>query len=190
VFNEDAMREHLLEKPAQYPGCSGARNLSDNLADLRAQTGANQKGINLISQLVGEYGLETVLVCLASELPKDQYVLIPSQFYMKAIQENAEIAVRRLLKDTHARFGGKPLEATEYMDDGSPIQLKITINDTEGTADFDFTGTGPEVYGRCASAQSHYPKLMGLTLNHDNQEVPTRPRPSPTLQSSTSSAAS
>lgn len=62
-FNEDAMREHLLEKPAQYPGCSGARNLSDNLADLRAQTGANQKGINLIGQLVAEYGLDTVLVC-------------------------------------------------------------------------------------------------------------------------------
>lgn len=64
MFNEDAMREHLLEKPARYPGCSGARNLSDNFADLRAQTGANQKGINLISQLVEEYSLETVLVCL------------------------------------------------------------------------------------------------------------------------------
>jgi 5-oxoprolinase (ATP-hydrolysing) len=63
VFNEDAMREHLLVKPAQFAGCSGARNLSDNLADLRAQTGANQKGINLIGQLVGEYSLETVLVC-------------------------------------------------------------------------------------------------------------------------------
>jgi 5-oxoprolinase (ATP-hydrolysing) len=57
------MREHLLEKPAKYPGCSGARNLSDNFADLRAQTGANQKGITLIGQLVEEYGLETVLVC-------------------------------------------------------------------------------------------------------------------------------
>lgn len=62
VFNEEAMREHLLVKPAQFEGCSGARNLSDNLADLRAQTGANQKGINLIRQLVGEYSLETVLV--------------------------------------------------------------------------------------------------------------------------------
>ena len=62
VFNEEAVREHLLVRPAQYPGCSGARNLSDNLADLRAQTGANQKGINLINQLVQEYSLETVLV--------------------------------------------------------------------------------------------------------------------------------
>ncbi|KJR89571.1 5-oxoprolinase (ATP-hydrolyzing) [Sporothrix schenckii 1099-18] len=129
AFNEAAMREHLLVRPAQYPGCSGARNLSDNLADLRAQTGANQKGIHLIGQLVKEYGLETVL------------------FYMRAIQDNAEIAVRRLLKETFTRFGGRPMEATEFMDDGSPIKLKITIDGDAGTADFDFTGTGPEVYG-------------------------------------------
>ncbi len=32
------------------------------------------------------------------------------------------------------------------MDDGSPIKLKITINGKDGTADFDFTGTGPEVH--------------------------------------------
>ncbi|KAJ6438104.1 putative 5-oxoprolinase protein [Purpureocillium lavendulum] len=128
-FNEQAMHEHLLEKPARYPGCSGARNLSDNLADLRAQTGANQKGINLIGQLVREYGLETVL------------------FYMKAIQNNAELAVRQLLKDTFEKSGGRPLEAVEFMDDGSPIKLKITIDSENGTADFDFSGTGPEVYG-------------------------------------------
>lgn len=61
-FDEEAMRFHLLEAPAKYPGCSGARNLSDNLADLRAQTGANQKGIVLIKQLIMEYSLHTVLV--------------------------------------------------------------------------------------------------------------------------------
>lgn len=62
VFNEEAMAEHLLRRPAAYPGCSGARNLSDNLADLRAQVGANQKGINLIRLLTKEYGLQTVMV--------------------------------------------------------------------------------------------------------------------------------
>ena len=65
---------------------------------------------------------------------------------MRAIQENAEIAVRRLLKDTYKKFG-KVLEAVDYMDDGSPIKLKITIDESTGSADFDFTGTGPEVYG-------------------------------------------
>ncbi|OBT70409.1 hypothetical protein VE03_00215 [Pseudogymnoascus sp. 23342-1-I1] len=82
VFNEAAMEEHFLHRPAKYPGCSGARNLSDNLADLRAQVGANQKGINLLRQLSNEYSLGTLL------------------FYMRAIQDNAEIAVRRLLKYT------------------------------------------------------------------------------------------
>ena len=66
---------------------------------------------------------------------------------MKAIQQNAELAVRRLLKETYVKFDGQPLKATEYIDDGSPIHLKITINGEDGTADFDFTGTGPEVYG-------------------------------------------
>jgi 5-oxoprolinase (ATP-hydrolysing) len=65
---------------------------------------------------------------------------------MRAIQENAEIAVRRLLKATYQK-SGKVLEATDYMDDGSPINLKITIDESTGSADFDFTGTGPEVYG-------------------------------------------
>lgn len=64
VFNEEAMEEHLLRRPAQYPGCSGARNLSDNLADLRASVGANQKGVNLLSELSKEFSLETLLVSL------------------------------------------------------------------------------------------------------------------------------
>jgi len=37
--------------PAQYPGCSGTRNLHDNLSDLRAQVAANQK-VNLICRFV------------------------------------------------------------------------------------------------------------------------------------------
>ena len=40
------------------------------------------------------------------------------------------------------------LKAIDYMDDGSPIKLKITIDAKEGSAIFDFNGTGPEVYGR------------------------------------------
>ena len=33
----------LLNSPRQYPGCSGTRNLHDNISDLRAQVAANQK---------------------------------------------------------------------------------------------------------------------------------------------------
>ena len=68
---------------------------------------------------------------------------------MRAIQDNAEVAVRRLLKETYVKFDGKPLEAVEYMDDGSPIKLRIDINGEDGSATFDFTGTGAEVYGEC-----------------------------------------
>ncbi|KAB8070655.1 Hydantoinase B/oxoprolinase-domain-containing protein [Aspergillus leporis] len=129
VFDEERMIELLVNGPAQYEGCSGARCISDNLSDLKAQIAANTRGITLIQSLFAEYGVETV------------------QKYMYAIQATAETAVRNLLKDLHKRFEGQPLEAVDYMDDGTPIKLKITINDSDGSAIFDFAGTGPEVYG-------------------------------------------
>lgn len=43
------------------PGISGTRNLSDNLSDLKAQVAANNKGISLVSDLIHEYGLPTVV---------------------------------------------------------------------------------------------------------------------------------
>ncbi|KAL2871025.1 5-oxoprolinase [Aspergillus lucknowensis] len=129
VFDEERMIELLVKKPAQYPGCSGARCITDNISDLKAQIAANTRGISLIQALFAEYGAETV------------------QKYMHAIQATAETAVRNLLKDLHRRFGGKPLQAVDYMDDGTPIKLKVTINVEDGSAVFDFDGTGPQVYG-------------------------------------------
>ncbi len=128
-FNEERITELLYREPARYPGCSGTRCLADNINDLRAQVSANQKGISLIEALIREYGEETV------------------QFYMVSIQRNAEQCVRSLLRDVHARFGGRDLAATDYMDDGTPIRLRITIDPDRGEAVFDFAGTGPEVYG-------------------------------------------
>ncbi|KAL4784341.1 Hydantoinase B/oxoprolinase-domain-containing protein [Aspergillus varians] len=129
VFDEARMIELLVKKPAEYPGCSGARCISDNISDLKAQIAANTRGIFLIQALFAEYGVETV------------------QKYMYAIQATAETAVRNLLKDLHRRFEGKPLQAVDYMDDGTPIKLKVTINGGDGSAVFDFAGTGPQVYG-------------------------------------------
>lgn len=37
-----ALKERLLE-PAKYPGCSGSRNVQDNISDLKAQVAANHK---------------------------------------------------------------------------------------------------------------------------------------------------
>ncbi len=128
-FNENRITELLLDEPGQYPGCSGTRCLSDNINDLKAQVAANQKGINLISTLMSDYGEEVV------------------KFYMTNIQRNAEQSVRQLLKEVHKRFEGQDLSAEEFMDDGSPIRLKVTIDPEKGEAVFDFSGTGPEVYG-------------------------------------------
>ncbi|ORY10206.1 Hydantoinase B/oxoprolinase-domain-containing protein [Clohesyomyces aquaticus] len=128
-FNETRITELLLDEPGQYPGCSGTRCLSDNINDLKAQVAANQKGINLISTLMSDYGEAVV------------------RFYMTSIQANAEQSVRALLKDMHKRFEGQDLSAEDFMDDGSPIRLRVTIDPEKGEAVFDFSGTGPEVYG-------------------------------------------
>jgi len=135
-FNEERIIELLLKEPAKYKGCSGTRCLSDNISDLKAQISSNMKGINLISSLIEEYG----------------EVVVNS--YMVAIQENAELSVRNLLKDVSKRFEGQDLTAVDYMDDGSPIKLKITIDAEKGEAVFDFAGTGPEVYGNTNAPQA------------------------------------
>ena len=129
-FNEDRITKLLHREPAKYQGCSGTRCLADNISDLKAQISSNLKGINLISTLIEEYGEELV------------------NFYMISIQNNAELSVRNLLKDVSKRFEGQDLSAVDYMDDGSPIKLKIMIDAEKGEAVFDFAGTGPEVYGK------------------------------------------
>ena len=129
IFNEQRMTELLLTEPAKYPGCSGTRCLGDNINDLKAQVAANQKGITLISSLIDDYSEPTV------------------QLYMRAIQLNAADAVRALLTRILEKHPN-PLEAIDYMDDGSPIKLRVTITPRPTpTAHFDFTGTGPEMYG-------------------------------------------
>jgi 5-oxoprolinase (ATP-hydrolysing) len=129
-FNEQRITELLFDEPSKHPGCSGTRCLSDNINDLKAQVAANQKGINLISSLMSDYGEEVV------------------KFYMTNIQKNAEMSVRALLKDVYKRFEGQDLSAEEFMDDGSPIRLKVSIDAGKGEAVFDFTGTCAEGAGR------------------------------------------
>ncbi|PIO54170.1 hypothetical protein TELCIR_24473, partial [Teladorsagia circumcincta] len=80
VFREDSLSEKLC-KPATIPGCSGTRNLADNIADLKAQIAANNKGISLVCDLISEYGLDVV------------------QAYMLHIQSTAEESVREMLKE-------------------------------------------------------------------------------------------
>ncbi|GLA09728.1 hypothetical protein AnigIFM60653_000669 [Aspergillus niger] len=128
-FDEDELHRVLCVEPARFPGSSGSRRYQDNVTDLKAQVAANHCGTQLMQRLIEEYSLPTV------------------QVYMRAIQEAAELAVRTLLKRLAHERRGEDISAVDYMDDGTPIKLKVTINPTDGSAIFDFTGTGPEVYG-------------------------------------------
>lgn len=123
-FDEEGIIKVLLE-PAKYPGCNGSRRLSDNISDLKAQVAANNKGATLIKALMSEYTQEIV------------------QLYMLAIQNNAEIAVRSYLSQALKTLGPK-LSAVDSMDNGSEIHLDVSISEN-GTAVFDFTGTGCEM---------------------------------------------
>lgn len=133
VFDEPAVRKFLFDDPASYPGCSGTRTYKDNVSDIKAAIAANQKGAQLINSLVEEYSLQVV------------------HFYMDAIKANAEIAVRKFLKTVSAERHGEPLTFSDFMDDGTEIRLKITIDAETGNSTFDFTGTGRETFN-CLNA--------------------------------------
>ncbi|CAI7580338.1 unnamed protein product [Penicillium palitans] len=128
-FDEEELHRMLCVEPARFPGSSGSRCFQDNVTDLKAQVAANHCGIRLVRQLIEEYSMDVV------------------QMYMRAIQDSAELAVRNLLKRLAHDHNGEEISAVDYMDDGTPIMLKVTIDSSDGSAIFDFTGTGPEVYG-------------------------------------------
>ena len=105
----------LLEG-ATYP----VRNVEQNMADIRAQVAANEKGLQELRSMVDHFGLDVVVA------------------YMQHVQDNAEGAVKRVLgalKNGHFKY---------EMDDGSVIEVTISINNDEQTAVVDFTGTSPQ----------------------------------------------
>ncbi|GAA6048754.1 hypothetical protein JCM3770_003943 [Rhodotorula araucariae] len=124
-FQEEAVIK-VFDKAGEFPGCLATRRIQDNLADLRAQCAACSQGASNIKALFQEYGKPVV------------------QFYMRAIRNNAEDAVRNFLKETYDRFEGRPLHALDFMDDGTPIEMTLTIDRETGSAECDFTGTGLE----------------------------------------------
>ncbi|BGP43056.1 hypothetical protein JCM10449v2_007071 [Rhodotorula kratochvilovae] len=125
-YDHEGLVQRMVTEPASYPGCSGTRCFRDVESDLKAQIAANNRGVQLLQALIAEYGLPTV------------------QAYMYFIRDNAETAVRSLLRRAAERAGSNVLHAVDYMDDGSPIELTITIDPETGSAVFDFEGTGPE----------------------------------------------
>jgi 5-oxoprolinase (ATP-hydrolysing) len=105
----------LLTK-APYP----ARNSSQNIADLKAQVAANEKGVAELREMVRRYGLGTV------------------RAYMGHVQDNAAEAVARVI----AKLKTSRFEVT--TDQGSLIKVAITINRKAKKAVVDFTGTSAQ----------------------------------------------
>ncbi|MET0117639.1 MAG: hydantoinase B/oxoprolinase family protein [Sedimenticola sp.] len=112
---EDEIRSVLLGGP--YP----VRNVDQNLADLRAQIAANEKGVHELRRMIDQFGLAVV------------------RAYMKHVQDNAEEAVRRVIVRLHSgRF--------EYpMDNGAVIRVDISVDPGLREAVIDFTGTSDQL---------------------------------------------
>ncbi|MBC7455215.1 MAG: hydantoinase B/oxoprolinase family protein [Massilia sp.] len=112
----DAEARALLNG-ARYP----ARNPDQNMADLRAQVAANQKGVDELRKMVAHFGLDVV------------------QAYMGHVQDNAEEAVRRVI--TALKDGAFVLE----LDNGARIEVAIRVNQAARSAEIDFTGTSVQL---------------------------------------------
>jgi len=104
---------------AEYP----SRDPATNLADLRAQIAANEKGIAELHKMVEHFGLDVV------------------HAYMGHVQENAAESVRRVITALHdGEFGYE-------LDNGAVVRVAVRVNREDRTAEIDFTGTSPQLAG-------------------------------------------
>ena len=106
----------LLES-GEYP----SRNPCQNMADLKAQIAANEKGLQELRKMVDTFSLDVV------------------QAYMRHVQDNAEESVRRVI--TKLKDG----QFTLLLDNGAQIKVAIRVNAAQRTAEIDFTGTSPQL---------------------------------------------
>ncbi len=106
-----------LLQSGEYP----SRNPAQNMADLKAQIAANEKGVQELRRMVDQFGLDVV------------------QAYMRHVQDNAEESVRRVI--TRLKDG----TFTFPLDNGAQIQVAVRVNAAERTAEIDFTGTSAQL---------------------------------------------
>ncbi|MGW7383641.1 hydantoinase B/oxoprolinase family protein [Streptomyces sp. NPDC054794] len=114
-FREEETHRLLTEAP--HP----SRNPKTNLADLRAQIAANQKGVDEVGRMIENFGLGVV------------------QAYMRHVQDNAEEAVRRVID---------ALDDGEYAyetDSGAVIRVRVRVDREQRAARIDFTGTSAQL---------------------------------------------
>ncbi|MFT8243546.1 hydantoinase B/oxoprolinase family protein [Roseomonas sp. BN140053] len=114
VFREAEFRALLLS--ARYP----ARSPDVNVADIKAQVAANEKGAAELARVVERYGWDTV------------------RRYMQHVMDNAEESVRRVID----RLEDGAFSYT--MDDGTPLRVRVSVDRAARSATVDFSGTGPQ----------------------------------------------
>jgi 5-oxoprolinase (ATP-hydrolysing) len=105
-----------LLRSGTYP----SRNPEQNMADLKAQIAANEKGVQELRKMVDQFGLDVV------------------QAYMKHVQDNAEESVRRVI--TRLKDGAFTLP----LDNGAQIKVAIRVDAANRSAEIDFTGTSAQ----------------------------------------------
>ena len=113
-FREQELLQLLTS--GEYP----VRNPQQNIADIKAQVAANEKGLQEILAMVSHWGLQMV------------------QSYMQHVQDNAEEAVRRVIDVLNDGSFSYP------MDDGTQITVTVKIDRNHRSATIDFTGTSPQ----------------------------------------------
>ena len=96
-----------------------ARNPEQNMADMRAQIAANEKGVLELRKMVSHFGLDVV------------------HAYMGHVQDNAEESVRRFIDAL------SDCEYTYPTDNDQQIKVRITVDKQKREATVDFTGTSP-----------------------------------------------
>jgi 5-oxoprolinase (ATP-hydrolysing) len=119
LIEHGALREGAL-RDLLGAGAYPSRNPDQNLADLRAQIAANEKGALELKATVAQHGRDTVIA------------------YMRHVQDNAEESVRRVI--TALKDG----EFTLPLDNGSRIQVSVRVDTRQRSARIDFTGTSPQ----------------------------------------------
>jgi 5-oxoprolinase (ATP-hydrolysing) len=116
-FREPELR--ALLDGAKYP----ARSPDVNVADIKAQVAANEKGVQELQRVVALYGWSVV------------------NAYMRHVMDNAEESVRRVID----RIGSGTFEYT--MDSGLPLRVAISVDHATRSAVVDFSGTGHQSEG-------------------------------------------
>ncbi|MFC0216835.1 hydantoinase B/oxoprolinase family protein [Pseudochelatococcus lubricantis] len=113
-FLEDEMRALLAG--ARYP----ARNIDENIADLKAQVAANERGAAEVRRMIARFGDEVIAA------------------YMGHVQDNAEAEVRQVIDGlADGRF-------ELLMDQGCHISVSLSVDRAARRLRIDFAGTSAQ----------------------------------------------